>query len=98
MLHLYCFLIFLSYLSAKMTYNAASYVPVVSTAMAAVLGVVKLSRQFGAYGIAGFLHRADIAKVIVVVGCLKSGRYTKKFIKLSLINIFVNILLCSCEF
>jgi hypothetical protein len=46
-----------------MTYEAARYVPVVSTAMAAVLGVAKLSRQFGAYGIAGFLHRADIAKV-----------------------------------
>jgi len=63
-----------------MTYDAASYVPVVSTAMAAVLGVVKLSRQFGAYGIAGFLHRADIAKVIGMVVVLLEWEVYKKCI------------------
>jgi hypothetical protein len=47
-----------------MTYGAAQYVPVLSSAMSTGLKVAKLSRQYGAYGIAGFLHRADIAKVV----------------------------------
>lgn len=49
--------------AAQATYEAARYVPVVSTTVALAVGVANLSRQYGAYGIAGFLHRADIAKV-----------------------------------
>jgi len=48
----------------KMTYEAAQYVPVLSSAMSTGLKIANLSRKFGAYGIAGFLHRADIAKVV----------------------------------
>lgn len=56
--------------------------PVVSTTVALAVGVANLSRQYGAYGIAGFLHRADIAKVSVCV-CLwlckmhKHGKHTR---------------------
>jgi hypothetical protein len=68
--------------AAQATYEAARYVPVVSTTVALAVGVANLSRQYGAYGIAGFLHRADIAKVSVCA-CLwlckmhKHGKHTR---------------------